>query len=154
MGDNPQINFEHTAPPWRWFVNLKSHQVYLGTPDRGRLFIMGFERWGMQGARPVFRDARLHCMFPFEHWCGEPDHNGVAELLHPDALLMARAPVLKAEVKRLREALEGVIRNDKTHYEHHAPRPFDGQMPEVVDTTATRWATPAEIARTILKETE
>jgi hypothetical protein len=29
-----------TPPPWDWFGNTETDQVYLGTPDRGRLYIM------------------------------------------------------------------------------------------------------------------
>jgi hypothetical protein len=45
-----------TAGPWQWFGNTDVHDVYLATPDRGRLYVMQFARWGMSSAQPVFRD--------------------------------------------------------------------------------------------------
>lgn len=45
-----------TAGPWQWFGNVDNREVYLSTVDRGRLFVMRFFRWGMQGAQPSFRE--------------------------------------------------------------------------------------------------
>lgn len=44
-----------TPGPWQWFGNTKMHEVYLATPDRGRLLVMDFARWGMGGAQPRFQ---------------------------------------------------------------------------------------------------
>jgi hypothetical protein len=41
--------------PWQWFGNTKMRDVYLATVDNGRVFVMGFERWGMRGAQPIFQ---------------------------------------------------------------------------------------------------
>lgn len=46
-----------TPGPWAWFGNTDSHSIYLATPDRGRRMVMGFRRWGMQGAQPDFCTA-------------------------------------------------------------------------------------------------
>lgn len=45
-----------TKGPWQWFGNVDTREVYLSTVDRGRLFVMRFFRWGMQGAQPAFRE--------------------------------------------------------------------------------------------------
>lgn len=51
---------------------------------------------------------------------------------------------LLAENKALRRALEMCLMNDKTEYEHHEKRPFDGAAPESVGGSI--WRTPCEIA--------
>lgn len=52
------------------------------------------------------------------------------------------------ERDRLKTALRNAARNDKTRYNHHEPRPFDGQKP----SPGTIWLTPREIARSVLQE--
>lgn len=47
---------EHTPGPWRWYGN-RSSGVYLATEHSGRLYVMGFQRYGMNGAQPTFRVA-------------------------------------------------------------------------------------------------
>jgi hypothetical protein len=44
---------EHTPGPWRWFGN-RSGGVYLATTHSGRRYVMGFQRYGMNGAQPSF----------------------------------------------------------------------------------------------------
>ncbi len=99
---------EHTPGPWRWFANAKSKTIYLATPDRGRLYVMGFERWGMQQAAPQFRNPE-RCVLQHITELGEPDHNGDFTINHPDAILIASAPALAAENQRLREALQHAL---------------------------------------------
>lgn len=85
----------HTSGPWKWFVNTKSNTVYLATPNRGRLSVMDFVRWGMQNAQPRFREDDLLCYMRSAKELVEPDHNGAAsEIDHPDAKLIAAAPDL------------------------------------------------------------
>lgn len=87
---------KHTPGPWQWFERQKG-RPYLATPDRGQLYVMGFERAGMQGAGPVFA-----------HWPGieggaaRERRGGVMEpglllrdgLMHPDARMVEAAPDL------------------------------------------------------------
>lgn len=47
-----------TPGPWGWFGNTDQHNVYLATRQWGRFIVMGFRRWGTQGARPVFATGR------------------------------------------------------------------------------------------------
>jgi hypothetical protein len=52
------------------------------------------------------------------------------------------------EIERLRTALRDCARNDRSRYNHHEPRPFDGKKP----SPGTIWLTPREIARSVLRE--
>jgi len=45
----------HTPGPWAWFGNAGSNSLYLATTHSGRLYVMGFKRWGFSGAQPQFR---------------------------------------------------------------------------------------------------
>ena len=87
---------KHTPGPWEWFER-QIGRPYLATPDRGHLYVMGFERKGMQGATPVFA-----------HWTGleggapRDRKGGIMEnglllrdgSMHPDARLIAATPLL------------------------------------------------------------
>ncbi len=41
--------------PWEWYGNVKQHEVYLASVERGRIYAMSFTRWGMQGGQPRFQ---------------------------------------------------------------------------------------------------
>lgn len=45
----------HTPGPWKWFGNARNHEVYLATTHSGRRYVLGFQRWGMRGAQPMFQ---------------------------------------------------------------------------------------------------
>jgi hypothetical protein len=54
------MSAQHTPGPWRWFGN-RSGGVYLATAHSGRKYVMGFQRYGMNGAQPTFRaDDIMH----------------------------------------------------------------------------------------------
>ena len=108
----------HTPGSWQWRISLRSRSARIETPHSGRLFVMLFDRWGMQGAQPVFGvwdNAKPRgygnsgWMRPAEVLATNPDHNGEAQLLHPDALLMAAAPDLLAEVEASRSILHDAL---------------------------------------------
>lgn len=104
----------HTAGPWAWFGN-RSGGVYLATPDRGRRYVMGFRRYGMNGAQPTFAiGGTMHPaaeLVAFAVGDGtargfkEADKDGsvyrydVSEIDHPDARLIAAAPDLLAALE-------------------------------------------------------
>lgn len=47
----------HTPGPWEWFGNARNNEIYLATKHSGRRYVMGFQRWGMRGAQPMFQPA-------------------------------------------------------------------------------------------------
>ena len=94
----------HTPGPWAW-ETTPSGEVRLQTPDRGKLCVMGFARKGMRGAQPRFslwgegaRERRGGIMHDFAEAGGES---------HPDARLIAAAPLMVAELIRLKGVLNG-----------------------------------------------
>jgi hypothetical protein len=115
------LDAARTPGEWQWFGNMKMHEVDLATVDRGRVFVMQFDRWGMRGAQPRFQ-VRLN---------GEPGsgimrdlgdlgpalgpqmigshRNDFIGIGHPDARFIAACstlvPRLLREVDRLRPAL-------------------------------------------------
>ncbi|MBO9624136.1 MAG: hypothetical protein J7500_15620 [Sphingomonas sp.] len=46
-----------TPGPWSWFGNARNREIYLATTHSGRRYVMGFRRWGMSGAQPMFQPA-------------------------------------------------------------------------------------------------
>lgn len=97
------MSAKHTPGPWEWFMH-PAERPYLATPDRGRLYVMGFARKGMQGATPIF-----------SQWNGIDDGaergrtggvmcDGILlkdGRLHPDARLIAAAPELLAKCEKV-----------------------------------------------------
>ena len=53
----------HTPGPWQWYGNARNREVYLATSHSGRRYVMGFRRWGMSGAQPMFQPAE-HGLVP------------------------------------------------------------------------------------------
>lgn len=113
----------HTPGPWRWQLNLGSKSLMLvgGRPMFDKT-VMQFDRWGMSGATPMFNGEIagdkynvMHKVHERPDWIapfpGREHHaDWCATVTHPDALLMAAAPDLKA-------ALEGLL----LEYQHIHP---------------------------------
>lgn len=97
----------HTPGPWAWFDSERG--PYLATPDRGRLYIMGFARKGMQGAGPRFavwdgiesgvERSRLGGIMEDGLYLQNGD-------LHPDARLLEAAPDLLAALQVVLKTIE------------------------------------------------
>jgi hypothetical protein len=115
-----------TRGPWAWHGNGTS-SIHLATVDRGRTYVMSFQRWGMRSAQPTFqrsrRDEGMFGMIPaMECAHFEVGHRGsigitaakaddsvyrydIVGLDHPDAILIASAPVMYEALVLARDAM-------------------------------------------------
>jgi len=121
---------KHTPGPWRWEINRKHKSINLcgghpaGTYDKT---VLGFERYGMNGAAPVFHN------WTEDGWGGKPhrafelavekvgrEHHAdwFALIDHPNAHLIATAPDLL-------EALELFVRAEKMARDGNPPQDAD-----------------------------
>ncbi len=108
---------EPTPGPWRWEFNAMHKSVHLvGGRPRFDLTVMDFDRWGMGGAVPRFRDPNLDGMNLMDRLCDKPEwlapfqgrsHHAdwCAAVVHPDARLIEAAPTMLAALRRAALAL-------------------------------------------------
>jgi hypothetical protein len=106
-----------TPGPWRWGGWLKG-PMYLCTVDRGRRFVMQFDRLGMRDAQPVFQQydvdgKSLGMVQARELAVRERDYrDDIIDIDNPDARFMAAAdPTVVLALLDVAEAAEA-------HYHH------------------------------------
>lgn len=97
MDTSKKAEDSHTPEPWRWEFNEKHKTVSItGGVPKFDLTVMDFERWGMGGAVPRFRDTAHDGMNVMHRLCDRPDwiapvkgreHHAswFANVIHPDA---------------------------------------------------------------------
>lgn len=118
QGGSDGVRGRHTPGPWSWFGNAKNCEIYLATNHSGRRYVMGFQRWGMRGAQPMFQPAErglvpAERLLTFE--VGDRDVRGVEQAKAndsvyrldisgidcADARLIAAAPELLAALEHI-----------------------------------------------------
>ena len=115
---------KHTPGPWAWFGTGNNHNIYLATTHSGRRYVMGFERWGMNGAQPIFQPKRAGGMIPakdlLKFEVGDRSVTGIDAAKKDgsvyrydirgidcaDACLIAASPELLENLKRVTDHLE------------------------------------------------
>lgn len=127
-----------TPGPWRWYVNEHSKSMKLLTDHSGMHYVMGFDRYGMQGAQPTFQVYQKYSgpvnerksrgmvkASELSRWNQDYRHDD-GWIEHPDAQLIAHAPedirylldelaAKDAEIERLNNKIflfEGIISED------------------------------------------
>ncbi len=107
---------KHTPGPWRWEINRKHKSINLcGGLPAGEFdkTVLGFERYGMHGAAPVFHNwtedgwgGKPKRVFELAVEAGGREHHAswFALIDHPNAHLIAAAPDLLDAIKDLLEA--------------------------------------------------
>lgn len=88
---------EHTPGPWRWALHPKMKSIELMAPA---WCVMGFARWGMDGATPKFLGGKPNMLRKAVEFAtpikGREHHDWELEIDHPNARLIAAAPDLLA----------------------------------------------------------
>ena len=83
-----------TPGPWEWNIAPDINQCKLQTSNNGKRYVMGFARWGMKDAAPVFqKDFHMQRADVFAKSIpGLEHHEGYDDYIdHPDALFIAAA---------------------------------------------------------------
>ncbi|ALG07643.1 hypothetical protein [Kibdelosporangium phytohabitans] len=123
-----------TPGPWMWEGNTDTRHISLATKYWGRWVVMGFRRWGMQGAQPMFAQGRKPG--PIEDRKGDwgPFTNGEPGTL-ADAEHLARYEVCPTATSRkdqrvYRADLTG-IRNPDAEFIAHSRADVEWLLSEV-----------------------
>ena len=101
--DGKYIESGMPAGPWIWCINTKTHNWHLCTKHHGQIYVMGAERWGMQGTRLLFPEISDRCVIaPFEDFITVNHNSDAFEIDHPVARAMAEIPDRLVEIARLK----------------------------------------------------
>jgi hypothetical protein len=119
--DDIKVRCEKATPgPWMWDIRTATKSVLLETAHSGRYYVMGFERWGTQGACPRFQEFKKYegpvgergsCgMKRADKYAkslpGKEHHEGFDDYIdHPDAIFIEHS---KEDVEFLLSELERV----------------------------------------------
>jgi hypothetical protein len=111
-----------TPGPWMWDISTANKECTLATAHSGKYYVMGFARWGTQGACPTFQEfekyegpvtgreskgmSRADSLA--KSLPGKEHHKGFDDYIdHPDAIFIAHAKndmeALLAEIDCLRK---------------------------------------------------
>lgn len=130
-----------TKGPWMWKLDLTNRDVQiLGGVPKYDLTVIDFVRWGMNSAAPRFREdvAGMNIMHRCDEHAqvvpGREHHSHWFQTLdHPDARLIADAPLLLAELQRAlqneREGWDYAAQLEATRVEQEAEI---GRLKEIV----------------------
>lgn len=108
-----------TPGPWRWFGNTQTRQLYLATPDRGRLFVIGTHGASSRGGEALQfatwegeqRGRRGGILRTGLELAGETDHNHeFREIDAPDARAIAHSWQDVDDLLGLVDELAGALR--------------------------------------------
>ena len=160
------MSAKFTPGPWRWEINLNGKSLHLvGGRPQFDLTLMDFERWGMGGATVRFRDLahdgmnlmhKLHerpdWIHSFEgrkhhaHWC--------ADVIHPDARLIAAAPDLYEACKTFAAWLDREERGFDLMTHDRSTSEGEAAWREWYDTNIALCSMAQELARAALAKAE
>ena len=105
---------EATPGPWCWEGTLSSHGIRLVSPSssvRPWRLVMGFERWGLSRASPVFQLPDLTVRAAREIAVRHPKYqNDIHALEHPTAIAIAAAPADVQTLLRVVDAQAAALR--------------------------------------------
>lgn len=116
-----------TPGPWSWYGNTKYQNVHLATQRWGRHMVMGFRRWGMQGAQPEFWNRPDPGAVKEGAFGGDAHHTTAAE----SAIYEVAPDARSAEDRRVyRHDVVG-IRNADASFIAHSREDIDTLLAEV-----------------------
>ena len=115
------VSLAHTEGPWRWEINRQHKSLHLvGGRPQFDLTVMDFDRWGMGGATIRLRDLAhdgmnvMHKVHERQDWIADFPGRGhhadwCAAVVHPDARLMAAAPMLLAALRNFTDGCSTTV---------------------------------------------
>jgi len=109
---------EATPGPWCWEGTFSSHGIRLVSPSsrvRPSRLVMGFERWGMSRASPLFQLPDLTVRAAREISVRHPKYlNDINALNHPTAIAIAAAPADVQTLLRVVDAQAAELKRQRS----------------------------------------